>query len=116
MSNRQWSEVKGNIFDVQHPSSSEKEYFEALVNNNEIQIERIISQGHVTPEGEWYDQERDEWVVLVTGEASILLEGEKEITLIAGDYLFIPKHLRHRVTYTSKEPVCIWLAIHGNLQ
>lgn len=93
------------------------EVFEELVKGNGVLVERIISSGQVTPEGEWYDQERDEWVVLLQGEANLLMDKDQEtIELHPGDYLFIPAHCRHRVIYTSSDPHCIWLAVHGHFQ
>jgi len=92
-----------------------QELFETLVSGKDILIERIISFGQTTPPGEWYDQEKDEWVILLQGEACLYYENGSQIKLNAGDYLLIPAHQKHRVTYTSSEPPCIWLAIHANL-
>lgn len=78
-------------------------------------IERIISTGQVTPIGEWYNQDQDEWVILLQGDATLDYFDGSSIQLKAGDYLFIPAHQKHRVEYTSSEPPCIWLAVHGNL-
>lgn len=104
-----------NIFDL--PSSlPNKELFESLVSAGNIRIERIISTGQTTPQGEWYDQDLDEWVILLQGFASLTYADGAEIKLSAGDYLFIPAHLKHRVVYTSSEPPCIWLAVHGNFE
>jgi len=91
------------------------EIFEALIKTPGLLVERIISRGQVTPEGEWYDQELDEWVALISGHAIIRFEPDERIELAPGDYLLIPAHRRHRVEYTSVDPACIWLAIHGNL-
>ena len=103
-----------NIFNL--PSSlPNKELFESIVSNENILIERIISTGQTTPPGEWYDQDKDEWVILLQGEAILAYEDGKQIKLTAGDYLFIPAHQKHRVEYTSIEPPCIWLAVHGNM-
>jgi cupin 2 domain-containing protein len=77
-----------NIFEL--PSSPiDRELFEPLLSNENISIERIISTGQVTPKGEWYDQERDEWVILLQGEASLAYADGLQIKLTAGDYLFI---------------------------
>ena len=104
-----------NIFNL--PSSlADKELFESLVANDNILIERIISTGQTTPPGEWYDQDKDEWVILLQGEAILIYEDGSRIKLIVGDYLFIPAHQKHRVEYTSTSPPCIWLAVHGNLK
>ncbi|NTW23933.1 MAG: cupin domain-containing protein [Lentimicrobium sp.] len=103
---------KGNLFDVQKSEGQTTEIFEILADGS-AKIERIISQGQISPENEWYDQEMDEWVVLLQGKSTILFKENIEFQLIAGDYLLIPAHQKHRVTYTSTSPSCIWLAIHG---
>ena len=104
-----------NIFNL--PSSlPNKELFESIVSTDNILIERIISTGQSTPPGEWYDQDRDEWVILLQGEAVLLYSDRSQIKLTAGDYLFIPAHHKHRVEYTSSTPPCIWLAVHGDLK
>jgi len=73
-----------------------------------VKIERILSYGQSSPVGFWYDQERYEFVVLLKGEASLEFE-DGEVKLCEGDYLVIPPHLKHRVSFTSKPAV--WLAI-----
>ena len=100
-----------NIFDLpaQLPTT---ELFETLLTQENILIERIISQGQITPPGEWYDQTKNEWVILLQGEAELSYEDNSRIKLTKGDYLYIPAHQKHRVEYTSTEPICIWLAIH----
>lgn len=103
-----------NIFDLSSFLPN-KEVFESLVSSDNILIERIISTGQTTPAGEWYDQDRDEWVILLQGFASLAYADGSEIRLTAGDYLLIPAHQKHRVAYTSSEPPCIWLAVQGNL-
>jgi cupin 2 domain-containing protein len=89
------------------------EKFEPIVSGKNIQIERIISTGQTTPSGQWYDQTTDEWVLLLQGEAELSYLDDSRIKLKAGDYLLIPAHTKHRVEYTSIEPPCIWLAVHG---
>lgn len=103
-----------NIFNLP-PSLPNKELFDSLVSNDNILIERIISTGQTTPPGEWYDQDKDEWVILLQGEAVLSYEDGKQIQLKAGDYLFIPAHQKHRVEYRSSKPPCIWLAVHGGM-
>lgn len=107
--------MNGNIFEIGE-RSLDRERFEPLIETNQILVERIISTGQTTPEGEWYDQPRDEWVLLLQGEAQLMYEDGRTIDLKAGDYLIIPAHERHRVTYTSHNPACIWLAIHTTLE
>jgi cupin 2 domain-containing protein len=91
------------------------EWFETLLQTALVRVERIVSTGQVTPPGEWYDQEADEWVVLLQGQATLEYADGRQQALTAGDYVFLPAHCRHRVAYTSHQPPCIWLAIHGCL-
>jgi len=78
-----------------------------------MRIERIVSTGQVTPEGEWYDQEGDEFVFLVEGAARLHIEGEHEDRkLNEGDWISLPAHCRHRVTWTRDDPPTVWLAVH----
>ncbi len=103
-----------NIFNHVNAVPDDEELFETLA-SGDVVIERIVSRGQITPETEWYNQEKDEWVILLSGEARILFENSGEISLKPGDYLLIPAHQRHKVTYTSKSPECIWLALHGRI-
>jgi cupin 2 domain-containing protein len=104
-----------NIFNL--PSSlTNEELFEPLISANNILIERIISTGQSTLPGKWYDQNRDEWVILLQGEASLAYADGSTINLKAGDYVFIPAHQKHRVEHTTALPPCIWLAVHGNFR
>jgi cupin 2 domain-containing protein len=104
--------IRGNIFDKAIMPVNGTELSEILLDKGRFRIERIVSEGQVTPEGFWYDQPGDEWVVLLQGEAIVEFEGYGSISLSKGDYLLIPTRTRHRVTYTTSEPQCIWLAIH----
>lgn len=76
-----------------------------------VRIERIMSKGHVSPEGFWYDQNEDEWVVLLKGSAVIEYSDGSETALKAGDALFIPAGRRHRVKFTSAKPECEWFCV-----
>ncbi|AFZ36809.1 Cupin 2 conserved barrel domain protein [Stanieria cyanosphaera PCC 7437] len=100
-----------NIFQLPSSLPSE-ELFESLLKNDRVLIERIISTGQTTSPGEYYDQNQDEWVILLQGEAELSYEDNSRIKLVAGDYVFIPAHQKHRVDYTSITPPCIWLAVH----
>jgi cupin 2 domain-containing protein len=76
-------------------------------------IERIVSTGQASQPGFWYDQEQTEWVVLLSGSAGFLFEGEvAQRTLRPGDYLEIPAHARHRVEWTDANESTVWLAVH----
>jgi len=101
---------RGNIFDLPKTLPSQ-ELVETLLNNNNILIERIVSTGQVTPPGEWYDQEQNEWLIVLQGEGELSYEDNSRIKLTVGDYLLIPAHQKHRVEYTSTEPPCIWLTV-----
>ncbi|MEZ5829057.1 MAG: cupin domain-containing protein [Hyphomicrobiales bacterium] len=90
-----------------------EELFEALVERPGLLIERIVSWGQTTPEGEWYDQARDEFVLLVAGAAKLRIDGETEDRALGeGDWVFLPAHCRHRVIWTQSNPPTVWLAVH----
>ena len=95
------------------PQRLEAEQTTALVANEKLRIERIVSTGQASPPGFWYDQEWTEWVLLVSGSAGLLFEGEAEPRVLRpGDYLLIPAHRRHRVAWTDVERPTVWLAVH----
>ena len=95
------------------PLDVSREHFETLLECANFKLERIVSYGQATTEGEWYDQGHGEWVILLKGSAGLLIEGEDEIRqLMPGDYLYLPAHLRHRVEWTQSEGETIWLALH----
>ena len=87
------------------------EVLETLVDTETVFIEKVISTGQITPDGEWYDQDRSEWLIVLQGEGELGYEDGSRIKLTVGDYLLIPAHQKHRVEYTSTEPPCIWLTI-----
>ena len=103
-----------NLFELPDDLPNE-EVVEPLLPDRGILIERIVSSGQTTPEGEWYDQDRDEWVVLLHGVARLTYADGRGLELKAGDHVLIPAHERHRVDATSRDPACIWLAVHGPL-
>jgi len=94
------------------PESLDNELFETLATGSELRIERIVSRGQSSPEQGWYDQDSDEWVVLLQGAAVIGYPGGDAVTLGEGDYLHIPAHCRHRVQWTDPTRATVWLAIH----
>ena len=101
-----------NIF-AQLPEQLPEELFECILKQDNIIIERIVSNGHISPVGQWYDQARDEWVILLQGKATLLFEKDHNlISLAPGDYLLIPAHTRHRVEWTLPDFNTIWLAVH----
>ena len=89
------------------------EQLEALVETSSFKLERIVSTGHATPPEQWYDQERDEWVVVLAGSAGLRFEGEAApLVLQPGDHVLIPAHRRHRVEWTDNGKPTVWLALH----
>jgi len=102
----------GNIFS-EIPDSPIDEIFEILLKNDHFRLERIVSSGQATPPGEWCDQDMNEWVILLSGSAGLLFEGEEEVTLMhPGEYVHIPAHKRHRIEWTDPERKTVWLALH----
>ena len=104
-------EIK-NIFTTP-PKASGEEISETLFRTDCLRLERILSTGQSTPPGQWFDQDADEWVVLLSGSAGLLFEGERAICdMQPGDYLLIPAHTRHRVEWTAAGKDTVWLAGH----
>lgn len=103
-----------NLFEIP-PQSLAQECLDVLAQGPDVRIERIVSKGHVSPPGFWYDQDQDDWVGLVQGEAVLAWDHGGTQQLKPGDWLLIPAHARHRVEATSVDPPCIWLAVHGSL-
>lgn len=94
------------------PKDLKSEVFDELISSNTVKIERIISKGHRSPEENWYDQENHEWVIVLKGEAKLAFENNQEVHLKEGDYINIPAHTRHRVSWTPDHKETIWLAVH----
>ncbi len=91
------------------PDDLTGEVFTELRRHEAVRIERIVSNGHASPEGFWYDQDDHEWLVLLQGEAGIAFADREPVYLHPGDTLNLPAHTRHRVTFTSRP--AIWLAV-----
>lgn len=97
-----------NIFcDI--PEKIEQESFERLVTGHSVTIERIVSNGQESP---WFDQDRNEWVMVLKGNATLLFENQTSIQLSAGDFINIPAHSKHKVAWTHPDIETIWLAVH----
>lgn len=104
-----------NIFDLKAIDfSNNEEIVEILTQRKNIRIERIISSGQISLGDFWYDQAEYEFVIVLQGEAKIVFENREEQFLRQGDYLIIPPHEKHRVSYTSINPICIWLTVFYN--
>ena len=100
-----------NIFEL-IPESLDDEPVDILVENKSVRIERIISKGHASPATGWYDQQSDEWVMVLKGSAIIAFEDDDDISLEAGDHINIPAHTKHKVRWTPPETETVWLAVH----
>ncbi|NMG45004.1 cupin domain-containing protein [Aromatoleum toluvorans] len=99
----------GNLYaDLPPPGSDEA--FDTLLERPGMRIERIVSHGHASPAGFWYDQAQTEWVIVVRGEAVLAFEDGERRAMAAGDWVTIAPHRRHRVESTG--PATVWLAVH----
>ena len=96
---------KMNIFDYTTPNTNET--FTTLLEHKNIKINRIVSSADIEPIE--YIQEEDEWVVLIEGEATLLMDGEQK-KLLKGEILLIPAKVPHTVLKTSTGTV--WLTVH----
>jgi len=102
--------VKNLFTDI--PGEMPEEICTQIIRADDLRIERIVSRGQASPPGFWYDQEMNEWVLLVKGSALLRFFDGREIALTPGDYLLIPRHVRHRVERTAPEGETVWLAVH----
>ena len=101
-----------NIFDG-IPADLPEELFTTILQGSSFRVERIVSQGHASPPGFWYDQEENELVIVLEGSAAVQFEGDAEpVEFRQGSYLNIPAHARHRVVWTDPNQKTIWLAIY----
>jgi cupin 2 domain-containing protein len=57
-------------------------------------------------------QAHEEWVLVLTGAAEVIRQGEPALTLRAGDHILIPPGKPHRVDWTDPNVPTIWLALH----
>jgi cupin 2 domain-containing protein len=108
----EWTMNAKNILDA-IPEQLPEELVTTLLQADNLRIERIVSQGQVSPPGFWYDQDDHEWVIVLEGHAAVQFEGDVEpVALQRGSYLNIPAHARHRVAWTDPQERTVWLAIH----
>ncbi len=101
-----------NIFS-KVPYFVQDEISETVLKAEHLKLERIISSGQATPPGEWFDQNTNEWVILLSGSAGLRFDEEEEVCVMySGDYVHIPAHKRHRVEWTDPEQKTVWVALH----
>ena len=94
------------------PKNISKELFETLVENEHIHIERIISKGHASPVEGWYNQEKNEFVLLLKGAARLEFEDGRVVNLGVGDWLEIVAHQKHKVVWTQPQGETVWVGVH----
>ena len=99
-----------NIFKTL-PDNLDQEHFQDLISTRNVRIERIVSLGHTSPEHGWYDQQENEWVIVLEGSGTIQFENGREVILNKGDYINIKAHEKHKVSRTDPENITIWLAV-----
>jgi len=95
------------------PVELPEELLETICSSESVKIERIVSRGHSSPEGFWYDQERNEFVLVIQGSAGLKIENMDGIVVLnPGEYFNIGAHVKHRVEWTDHEGETVWLAVH----
>jgi len=98
----------GNLF-ADIPAELPEELETLLVQGRQFRLKRIVSRGHGT---DWYDQDENEWVILLSGGAVLEFDDEPPLTLNSGDYLFIPARKKHRLSWTHSDQNSVWLALY----
>lgn len=101
---------QGNLL-TDIPECIADEIIQDIVNTKTCRIERVISNGHTTPKGQWYDQANNEWVLIVKGAGKLEFEVGEEVLLREGDHIVIPAHKKHRVSWTDPDKETVWLAV-----
>ena len=101
----------GNLFsDI--PVDVPEELFERLAGSDGVRVERIISDGQSSPAGFWYDQEQNEWVMVLREKAGLRFADSEELVVLGpGEWIDIPAHAKHRVEWTEAGEKTIWLAV-----
>ena len=94
-----------NLFEYELPYKDES--FKTLHKRGSLEIVRIVSASVDEPKD--FCDERDEWVVLLQGEAKLTMN-DQEIVLRSGDIFFIPALTPHTLLSVAKGT--LWLAVH----
>lgn len=93
------------------PENAPDELFTELLKAENVRIERIVSFGQASPEEFWYEQQENEWVLLLEGSATLRFDDGSSVVMKCGDYLNIPAGQRHRVERTDSKERTVWLAV-----
>lgn len=101
--------MTANLF-ADLPADLPAELTQTLAAGPGVRVERIVSHGHASPPGFWYDQDETEWVLVVRGAARLRFE-DGAVELRPGDHVTIPARRRHRVEWTTPDEPTVWLAV-----
>lgn len=102
-----------NLLEKVDSSDLKTELVEILASGKNIRVERIISEGHCSESGFWYDDPSAEWVTVLSGEAQLRFEVDKKLVhLRQGDHITIAPHEKHRVEWTTPDEQTVWLAVY----
>lgn len=93
------------------PLDLRAEAIDDIISAPAVRIERIVSKGHASPDSGWYDQDENEWVMVLKGAGSLTFEDGSTVHLSAGDHINIPANCRHKVSWTDPSQLTIWLAV-----
>ncbi|MDJ0386685.1 cupin domain-containing protein [Roseomonas sp. E05] len=94
------------------PGPGEECFQDLLTAPGGARVERILSRGAASPPGFWYEQEWDEFVLVLSGAAVLAFPDGTERRLAAGDYAILPALCRHRIAWTEPAEETLWLAVH----
>ena len=92
------------------PRHLPKELVQTLLSAADVRIERIVSHGHASPEGFWYDQGQHEWVIVLKGAATLRFE-DGVVEMKADDFINIPAFKKYRVDWTTLDEPTVWLGV-----
>lgn len=102
-----------NLLNQINPSTDKAELIEILACGQNIRVERIVSLGHSSAPGFWYDDPNAEWVTVLSGEARLRFElDDRLVHLRRGDHITIAPHEKHRVEWTKPDEQTVWLAVY----
>lgn len=107
------TKVKSGNFFSDIPHQIDDEVFDTILAADGFEIKRIISKGQKSPADYWYDQEKNEWVMVLKGAAKLKFKDHKRIVeMMPGNYIHIPAHCKHKLEWTDPDVETIWLAVY----
>jgi cupin 2 domain-containing protein len=99
------SPIRGRLLDGSDAPAS-GELVAQLVQVGGVVVEQILS-GELD-DAVQYDQDHDEWVVLLAGTAELDVHGDR-LSLEPGDWLLLPRRTPHRLVRTTRG--ANWIAV-----